>query len=111
MDKKIIRHWLPLIALIGLLILFFSFRLDRYLNFEALKENRTFLISWTNKYYLIASLLFIMYYIFFVSISFPGAVYLTLVGGFLFGIFWGVLLVVISATIGATLVFLLFAPL
>ncbi|KTD14749.1 mercuric reductase [Legionella gratiana] len=105
MNKTVIRRWLPLIILVGLLILFFSFRLNKYLSFDLFRENRSLIVSWTNKHSLIASLLFMGCYIFFVAISFPGAVYLTLIGGFLFGIVWGTVFVVISATIGATLVF------
>ena len=40
-----------------------------------------------------------------VAISIPGAVFLTLAGGFLFGVYLGTILVVISATLGATLLF------
>ncbi|KTD69872.1 mercuric reductase [Legionella santicrucis] len=105
MNTTIIRRWLPLIMLIGLLVLFFTFRLNKYFNFEMLQENRTLLISWTKSHYLSASVLFVACYIFSVAISFPGAVYLTLVGGFLFGIFWGAVFVVLSATIGSTLLF------
>ncbi|HHF7365425.1 TPA: hypothetical protein ACPSKY_000519 [Legionella bozemanae] len=50
MKKISIRHCLPLIILLGLLILFFSFRLNGYLNFETLKEHRALLTSWTSKH-------------------------------------------------------------
>ncbi|QLZ69112.1 mercuric reductase [Legionella sp. PC1000] len=106
MKKIRVRHWLPLTILLGLLIFFFSFRLDKYLSFEALKENRALLASWTTKHYFLASFLFIACYTLSVAISIPGAIYLTLIGGFLFGVFWGTIFVVISATIGATLIFL-----
>ncbi|WP_454783726.1 FAD-dependent oxidoreductase [Legionella sp. WA2024007413] len=105
MKEVRIRHWLPLIILIGLLVLFFSFRLDKYLTFESLKEHHSLLLSWTNKHIFMASFLFILGYIFSVAISFPGAVFLTIIGGFLFGIFWGVIYVVFSATIGSMIVF------
>lgn len=105
MNSTIIRRWLPLIILIGLLVLFFSFHLNKYFNFETLQENHVLLVSWTKAHYLRVSVLFIVCYIFSVAISFPGAVYLTLVGGFLFGIFWGAVFVILSATIGATLLF------
>ena len=45
-------------------------------------------------------------YIAAVAFSVPGAVWLTLVGGFLFGVAAGAALVIVSATIGATLLFL-----
>lgn len=104
MIKKIHR-WLPLLVLIGLLVLFFSLHLDKYLSFNALRENHALLIAWTQTHYFIAPLIFIVFYTTAVAISIPGAVLLTLTGGFLFGVFWGVLFVVISATLGATILF------
>ena len=104
-NNIMIRRWLPLLGLLGLLVLFFSFRLDRYLSFSVLRENHALLVTWTQKHYELASLIYAICYIFVVVISLPGAVLLTLAGGFLFGIIWGSLLVVISATVGATLLF------
>lgn len=101
MNPKTIRHWLPLMGLIGLLIFFFIAGLGQYLSFSALRDHRAVLIAWTQSHYLSASFLFIGSYTLAVAASFPGAVFLTLAGGFLFGIFWGVVFVVFSATLGA----------
>lgn len=57
MIKKIHR-WLPLLVLIGLLVLFFSLHLDKYLSFNALRENHALLIAWTQTHYFIAPLIF-----------------------------------------------------
>lgn len=103
--QKIIWRLLPLLTLIALLILFFYFQLERYVSFNALKEHRSLLVSWTQTHYALAVLLFMGVYITAVAISVPGAIFLTLTGGFLFGIVWGTVFVVISATIGATLLF------
>ncbi|WP_226905551.1 TVP38/TMEM64 family protein [Legionella antarctica] len=46
-------------------------------------------------------------YILCIAASIPGALFLTLTGGLLFGPIWGTVYVVISATIGSTLVFLM----
>lgn len=105
MDKTTIRRWLPLILLIGLLVIFFSLRMDKYLTFPALRDHRASLIALTKTHYYIASLLFIACYTLAVAVSIPGAVFLTLAGGFLFGVVWGTLLVIFSATLGATLLF------
>jgi uncharacterized membrane protein YdjX (TVP38/TMEM64 family) len=45
-------------------------------------------------------------YVVAVGFSVPGAIWLTLLGGFLFGIVAGSVLVIVSATLGATLIFL-----
>ena len=53
-----------------------------------------------------AVLLYMLLYITAVAVSFPGASYITLAGGFLFGVIPGTIYVVISATIGALFLFL-----
>ncbi len=100
-----LRRWLPLLILLGLLSLFFIFRLDRYLSFATFREHRALLLSWTKANFVLSVLLFMSCYTLVVAISIPGAVFLTLASGFLFGVFIGALLVVISATLGATLLF------
>ncbi|NJL59874.1 MAG: TVP38/TMEM64 family protein [Desulfobacteraceae bacterium] len=50
---------------------------------------------------------FILIYIVSVALSIPGATLLTLIGGFLFGKWWGTLYVNVGATSGAMLAFLL----
>src|SRR3990167_3243514 len=102
---QIKRFWL-LIVLLILLGLFFYFDLNSYLSFASLNRHHTQLQLWTMAHFTQAVLAFIGIYILAVAISVPGAVFLTLTGGFLFGIIWGTLLVVFSATIGAVLVFL-----
>ncbi|MBA2709033.1 MAG: FAD-dependent oxidoreductase [Tatlockia sp.] len=106
MTKKHIISWLPLTILIGILILFFSFRLDKYLTFSSLQAHQALLIKWTKTNYLTTAMLFVSGYTLAVAISVPGALFLTLTGGFLFGVFWGTILVVFSATLGATILFL-----
>lgn len=103
--KISLKRILPLLILILLLLLSFYLRLDRYLNFNSLQKHRTTLLAWTEAHYLLTVLSFMGIYIIAVAISVPGAIFLTLTGGFLFGIIWGTLYVVISATIGATLLF------
>ncbi|MBA3536096.1 MAG: FAD-dependent oxidoreductase [Tatlockia sp.] len=104
MSKKL-RSWLPLILLLGLLILFFSLRLDKYLTFTSLRENRATLISWTKEHFFMAALLYMSCYTLAVAASVPGAVFLTLAGGFLFGVVFGTVFVIVSATLGATALF------
>ena len=100
------KKWLPLIVLISLLVLFFLLDFGQYLSFTALKEHRHDLISWTANNFVLASAVFALVYIFSIAVSIPGATFLTLAGGFLFGIIWGTVLVVVSASVGATLIFL-----
>lgn len=72
----------------------------------ALKDNRDKLLSFSQEHYAASVGLFIVSYIAVAGLSLPGAVILTLAGGFLFGGLWGTLFVNIGATTGATLAFL-----
>jgi len=100
------KRWLPLTILLIGLGAFFYFDLSQFLNFATLKQHRQALLSWTEAHYFITVLGYIIIYILAVAVSIPGAIFLTLVGGFLFGIVFGTLYVLISATLGATLIFL-----
>ena len=86
--------------------LFFYFDLGRFLSLEALKANRDHLLAFTEANYSAAVVLFIVLYIAVTGLSLPGAVILTIAGGFLFGALAATLFVNIGATTGATLAFL-----
>lgn len=85
---------------------FFYFDLGRFLSLAALKDNRDKLLSFTEANYASSAVLFILAYIAVTGLSLPGAVILTLAGGFLFGSLFGTLFVNVGATTGATLAFL-----
>lgn len=86
--------------------LFFYLDLGRFLSLNSLKENRDYLLTFTEAHYATAVGLFILAYIAVTGLSLPGAVIMTLAGGFLFGSVWGTLFVNLGATTGATLAFL-----
>lgn len=85
---------------------FFYFDLGRFLSLTALKDNRDHLLAFTEANSVEAAALFVLCYIAVTGLSLPGAVILTLAGGFLFGSVFGTLLVNLGATSGATLAFL-----
>ena len=83
-----------------------AFFLRNQLTFDALAQNRGHLLGFRDQNYALAMLAFMLGYIVIVALSLPGATLATMTGGFLFGIFPGVLFNIISASIGATLIFL-----
>jgi len=85
---------------------FVYFDLGQYLSLDALKQNRDRLLILTESHYAASVALFILAYIVVTGLSLPGAVILTLAGGFVFGGVSGTLFVNIGATTGATLAFL-----
>ncbi len=96
-----------LALVIGLAIgAFFYFDLGRILSLDALKENRDYLLAFTDANHIAAVGIFIAAYAIVTGLSLPGAVILTLAGGFAFGAVLGTLFVNLGATTGATLAFL-----
>lgn len=76
------------------------------LSFEALALHREALLAFRDAHYLTTVLGFIAVYIAIVALSLPGGTVATLAGGFLFGLFPGVLYNITGATIGAIAIFL-----
>ena len=80
---------------------------EKYLNLEFIKSRLDSLIAYRHANPLFSAIVFSMIYITVTALSIPGALFLTLCGGAVFGFFLGSLIVLVSATIGATIAFLL----
>ena len=104
-DSKGLSRFVPLVVLATGAILGFVF-LREYLSFDTLKENREALLAWRDDNYILAALTYMLAYVLIVAFSIPGAAFMTLTGGFLFGLIPGTLFTVFGATIGASCIFL-----
>lgn len=115
--KKIMPHPLPdaassrwlrrlpiLLIGAGFVVALIYFR--DVLSFDALARNRERLLDLRDDHFVLASLTFIAVYTLVVVLSLPGAIILSLTGGFLFGLFPGVAYNVLAASTGAIVVFL-----
>jgi len=99
------RRW-GLLILLGLLVgLFFSFDLGRFFTLETLKDQHEALQQAYRITPFLVTGIFAAVYIVMAALSFPGATLMTLAGGAIFGFWVGVPVVLVSATIGATLAF------
>jgi uncharacterized membrane protein YdjX (TVP38/TMEM64 family) len=96
---------LPLIVIVLAAVLGAVLLRDR-LSFSALAENRAALLAFRDAHYGQAAAVFVAAYAVMVAFSLPGAAVATLTGGFLFGVFPGVVFNVIAASAGAVAVFL-----
>lgn len=76
------------------------------LSFDALRENREALIAFRDANPVLTAAIYALSYVAVVAFSLPGALAMTLTGGFLFGLPLGATLILFSATAGATLIFL-----
>ena len=102
-----IKRWLPLAVIAAGIAAFFALGLNKYVTFDALRDNRTVLTQFVENQGLLAVLLFIVIYAVSTALSLPGGAVLTIAGGFLFGAWLGSAYVVIGATIGSVAVFLI----
>ncbi len=98
------RLVLPAIILAAMAI-GYAFGVHKYFTFQAIAENRASLENFTRDNGLLASFIYFLIYVAVVALSFPGAVILTILGGFLFGWLWGGALTVFAATAGASIIF------
>ncbi len=98
------RRILPLAAIIALAGV--AYLISGGISLESLVRHRAAIDDFVASHRLLAVLSYMGLYIVVVALSLPGAAFLTVTGGFLFGLAVGASAAVISATIGATLIFL-----
>ena len=103
--KNIKPHLMRLFLVLALAIVlatFYAFGLDRFFTFESLTENRERIVDILASHRVSGVILYIAIYSTAVTLFVPGALVLTIAGGFIFGTWYGTLYVVLGATIGAT---------
>ena len=100
-----LRRLLPLVLIGAGAVLAFTFLRD-WLGFEALAANREALLAYRDAHPVLTPALFVTAYALIVAFSVPGAIWVTLTGGFLFGLFPGVVYNVTGASLGAVALFL-----
>ena len=107
-QKRSIGTRLAVLGIFALVIVgLLSSGVQDFLSLDALRENRETLLTIVAGNYVAAAALFMVIYIAAVTFSIPGAVWLSIAGGFVFSAGPATVYIVVAATIGATLVFLL----
>ena len=101
--RGLARH-VPLLVIV-LVALAGAFTLGEYISFETLRDNRQALLAFRDQNFAGLALAFIAIYIAMVSFSLPGAAVASVTGGFLFGLATGTAINIVSATIGASVIF------
>ena len=102
-----LKRFLPVAVLLACIGAAYAFGLHRYLTLDALRDNRAALSAFVASNYIVAALAYMAIYIVVVALSLPAGAVLTLAGGLLFGVPWGIVFTVIGATLGATALFLI----
>ena len=101
MTKKII-----IIAFfIGAIIAYNMLGLDTIFSFEMLKAKKEILLELVQNHFVLSAFLLVVAYAFSVSLMIPVATLFSLASGFMFGPFWGLLIGVSGASLGAVMSF------
>jgi uncharacterized membrane protein YdjX (TVP38/TMEM64 family) len=100
------RLW-PLLILAAGTVLFLALGGGNWLSLETLRARHADLTAFVDTHYVQAALLYLLIYMVTVALSVPGGTPLTLVGGFLFGVFAATCYILVAATAGAVIVFLI----
>ena len=85
---------------------YFAFDLGQYFSLDFFKARQADIDAWYTAHPLRTALAFFAVYVAVTALSLPGAAIMTLVGGAIFGLLWGTLIVSFASSIGATLAFL-----
>jgi uncharacterized membrane protein YdjX (TVP38/TMEM64 family) len=104
-SRKAWLHRLPILVIMATALIGAVLLRDQ-LSFSALADHRGLLLAFRDAHYLLTVVGFIAAYILIVTFSLPGGMVASLTGGFLFGLFPGVVYNVLAAGTGAVAVFL-----
>ncbi|MBC74575.1 MAG: pyridine nucleotide-disulfide oxidoreductase [Halobacteriovoraceae bacterium] len=94
------------LIVLSVIVSYNYFDLSNYLSLEFLKQNANDLNAYAQSNLFISLTTFFAVYVFATALSIPGAAILTLAGGFIFGLWKGLVLISFASTIGASLAFL-----
>ena len=100
-----IKRLLPLAVIAAGLAAAYAAGLHNYLSLDTLRDQRETLTSFVQNNLVLAVLIYLAVYILATAFMLPGALWITIAGGFLFGLVGGSLATITGATLGATLLF------
>lgn len=101
-----LRKLLLLATVLMAIVAFFTFDLNRYFSLAFLQESQAQFAELRAQQPLALALGYFVVYVAVTALSLPGATIVTLAGGAIFGLGWGLLIVSFASSIGATLAFL-----
>jgi len=109
MAQRTAKEWalrlLPLFAIAGLVVLFFALGWNRYLSMDLIREHGLNLQAYARRHWWIALIAFVAVYALATASTIPGPVFLTLLGGMMFGPVVGMLAQATGATIGSVVIY------
>ena len=100
----LVRLW-PVYLIAGVIAIIFANGWHELLSFETLRLHRETLTGFVSENFLLAIAIYLGVYILATVFMMPGALWITIAGGFLFGLVQGSILTNIGATLGASTLF------
>jgi uncharacterized membrane protein YdjX (TVP38/TMEM64 family) len=98
-------RWIALAVMAALIVAFFAFELNRYFTLEYFKSQQAAIESLRKAHPFATAGVFFLVYVTVAGLSLPGAALMTLAGGAIFGLIWGLLIVSFASSVGATCAF------
>ena len=95
-----------LAVLVALIAAFFAFDLARFFSLDFFKQQQAAIDAYFRAHPIQTAAIYFAIYVAVTGLSLPGAALMTLVGGAIFGLAWGTLIISFAASIGATIAFL-----
>src|SRR5512134_1838324 len=97
---------IAVIAIAALIAAFFYFDLGSYFSLDFFKAQQAAIDAYFQTHPLQTAAIYFAIYVAVTGLSLPGAAIMTLVGGAIFGLLWGTVIISFAASIGATAAFL-----
>ncbi|MDP6536575.1 MAG: FAD-dependent oxidoreductase [Gammaproteobacteria bacterium] len=98
------------IVVLGLIVVlaasYFIFDLGQYLTLDYTQAQLARIQEFRDQNFALTGFVYFSIYVLIAALSIPGALVMTLLGGVIFGLLWGTIIVSFASTIGATLAFL-----
>lgn len=103
---KHLSRFIPLLIIVVLMALFYALGVNDYFSWEVFKEHRASIKRFVNSYPVTSPLIYSAIYALIAALSIPVAFLLSMIGGFLFPQPLSTFCVVVGATCGASILFL-----
>ncbi len=107
MKKKYVKIIIFSLFLLVVATLLWYFSIPKYFTLERIREDRAWLMNIVDQNYMASVVIYILFFALIVAIGIPAVGPLTLLGGFLFGVWCGLLYAFTGAIAGVTTLFLI----